>query len=594
MSTTWSEYIHITDVVDIPETENHLLGIETARYLANQLLYQRTQDPRYDNLRNGGDNNTPPSTSQWIVTALQGFLENDFQEYNARPYEDMDMSALLNLATYAYDDRVRLDARMVLDYLSAKVAVSSSDLRRAPPYRRRNEVGHYGPTITGGNFLALPLLANQDGGEVDPQTAFYALLVGNTGIFPLGEVSPSLSWEMVHAGLCDYRVPPSILDLFVNGLDRRFYQYLHHGAGNNEFADELYAGSPSYLITAGGHPTTYCYHADFSGPGQLLLDALEVLYPLIPSADLQDDVNKAENGDPNDLGSAMPTTFINSGVGSTLSNATQFGQYTTDETRSHMGVAPDFACGDDIYLADWIRVGSKAVAVGNWTFVNNGSDGSSPGFYLAIYLVDNGNGGKCGFLEAYDTWLHENAFYPPTFESFTQAVMTAHSAINLQFGNNQVNTYVTYSGDTVQFTISPLSQIILTSAMNPAPASNGSFAAGTIMNSEQGSGLVVISNPPLGTSITLDMRDMWHPVRTSETGQVEYGGQEVWVNFNYGSNVGDFGQPYRTLQAATSAFNSPYPATTFKIMSGTEHESITINKPVTLIAVGGPVTIYGR
>ena len=157
-----------------------------------------------------------------------------------------------------------------------------------------------------------------------------------------------------------------------------------------------------------------------------------------------------------------------------------------------------------------------------------------------------------------------------------------------------MNTYYTQSGDTIQFTISPDSQILSTTQLAPPPPSNGSFAAGTIINSAQGSGLVVISNPALGTSITLDLRDQSHPRRISETGEVEYGGQEVWINFNYGNNTGDFAQPYRSLQAATSAFNSPIPANTFKIVAGTEREPITINKPVRLVAVGGPVTISGH
>ena len=305
-------------------------------------------------------------------------------------------------------------------------------------------------------------------------------------------------------------------------------------------------------------------------------------------------MNKAENGDPADLGAAMPISFIPTGMGRSLSNVIQLGEYTTDESFTHMGVAPDFACGDPIYLPPEIENDPSNVQTDNWTFVNRGSDGNSPGYYLAIYRVDDGNGGKCGFLEAYDTWLHVNSFYPISFDNFVSSVLAAHPSVNLQFGNNQVNTYVTWSGDVIDFTISPLTQIVGTQALNPPPPANTSFAAGTVINSAQGSGLVVISNPSLRTSVTLDLRDMWHPVRISETGQVEYGGQEVWVNFNYGSNAGDFGQPYRTLQAATNAFDSPYPATTFKIMAGTEHESITINKPVTLTAVGGPVTIYGQ
>jgi len=587
----WSEFIHIPDVVDVAETENHMLGIETARYLANQLLYQRTQDPNYDNLRNGDPGNGLASVTDWILGNLQGFLINDFQEYNARPYQDFDMSALLNLASYAYDDRVRLGARMVLDYLSAKVAVSSSGLRRAPPFRRRNEVAYYGPTIPNSQFLATPL-DNRVNGQPDNQTCFYALLAGNTATF-YGTLVSNFSWEMVHAGLSDYRIPPSILDLFVNDSHRRFYQYLHHGAGNGEFGDELYAGSPSYLITAGGHPTGFCNRANIQAGAEVILAALSAYFGGVPEVVLELFLQNVLNGDSADLGSAMPTSFMPANA-HFLSDTIQLGEYTTDEARVHMGVAPDFACGDNIYLPDWVKNAPSQVTVGNWTFVNEGGEAGQRGFYLAIYTVDNGSGGRAGLIEAYDTWLHPMYPSAPTFAQFYQAVLAANAANTFQFGNNQLNTYVTQSGTTIQYTVSPLSQILSTSALNPAPSSNQSFAAGTIIQSDHASAVVVISNPALGTSITLDMSDVKHPRRTSETGEVDYAGEEVWVNFNYGANVGDFAQPYRTLAAAAATFNTPTPAKTIKIVSGVEHESITISQPVKLIAVGGPVTIYGQ
>ena len=589
----WSEFIHIPDILDVAETENHLLGIETARYLANQLLYQRTQDPKYDNLRNGDAGNGVVTVTDWILAALQGYMINDFQEYNARPYEDMDMSALLNLATYAYDDRVRLGARMVLDYLSAKVAVSRSDLRRAAPFRRRNEPEHYGPTLPGSGFLGSPLDDYVGGFEPDPQTGFYALLAGNTATFG-GSVVGNFNWEMVHAGLCDYRIPAPVLDLFVNNSHRRFYQYLQHGAGNGEFGNELYAGSPSYLITAGGRPTSFCYRADIQVGGQAILAALSGAFAGVPGVALELFAQNALNGDSADLGAAMPTSFMPTGLGHSMADMIQFGGYTTDESQIHMGVAPDFACGDDLYLPPWIANDPNNVTVGNWTFVNKGGAAGQPGFYLAIYAVDNGNGGKAGFLEAFDTWLHPTFSSPPSFTDFREAVLAANASNNLLLGYNQVSTYGTRSGTTIQFTVSPTSQILFTTALDPAPPSNDSFGAGTVIQSDHASGLIVLSNPYLGTSITLDMRDMRHPRRTSETGEVDYAGEEVWVNFNYGNNQGDFAQPYRSLAAAAATFNTPTPAKTVKLMSGAEHEPITLSHPVQLIAVGGPVTIYGQ
>jgi hypothetical protein len=61
---------------------------------------------------------------------LRNYLRDDFAEYNAKPYQSETRYALLNLCSYAYDAEVRLGARMVLDYISAHIAVSSNDLRR--------------------------------------------------------------------------------------------------------------------------------------------------------------------------------------------------------------------------------------------------------------------------------------------------------------------------------------------------------------------------------------------------------------------------------------------------------------------------------
>jgi hypothetical protein len=122
---------------DIGETENHILTIHTARYLTNQLFYQRYYYADCDNRRNSSDD--APSCTELMLGLLRNILSDDFSEYNAKPYQDETRTALLNLCTYAYDHEVRLAARMVLDYVSAHIAVSSNDLRRMVPFRRRNE-----------------------------------------------------------------------------------------------------------------------------------------------------------------------------------------------------------------------------------------------------------------------------------------------------------------------------------------------------------------------------------------------------------------------------------------------------------------------
>ena len=124
--------------IDIGETENHILMILTARYLTNQLLYQRDGHQDHDNRRNGDDS---PSCYSLLLSQLRNIMIGGFSEYNAKNYQSETRWALLNLCTYAYDHEVRLGARLVLDYISAHIAVSSNNLRRLVPFRRRLDDG---------------------------------------------------------------------------------------------------------------------------------------------------------------------------------------------------------------------------------------------------------------------------------------------------------------------------------------------------------------------------------------------------------------------------------------------------------------------
>jgi hypothetical protein len=565
--------VNIDGSITIPETENHRVMIQAAKYLANQLWFQQTHDHgNYDNNRNGNGGGNPPMVDV-ILGTLRNYLTADFVEYNARPYQEYTMTALLNLASYAYDDRVKLAARMVLDYISAKVAVSSNDLRRSTPFRRRNEAEQWGPSYSDGS-LGTGLVFDQR----EPQTPFFAQLAGNTQILRR-QPPASYRWGMVRAAVGDYRVPPAILDLFVNPAHRRFYQVFKHasGADPKQYGIELYAASPSYLISAGGNPTFYAYVADVAGITYL--------------------------GDSVDLGVALPTTFMptappfpyTSDGGITLVNIVQLGQLTTgvDSTTVHFGVAPDFACGDTTYLpAVYADISSKIVTEPHWTFIDRSSDSSHPGYFLAVYhQFDNPVGGY-GFMEAFDTWLHPGY----TFDQFinggnglTGVWTTYRSTV---FSGDGVNTYVTQLGQQIQFTMSAQSEIVATTAL-PQP-SGSIFAYGTILNSGEGSAVITISNPGLGTQITLNMNDYHHPFRISESGQVEAAGanQEVWVDFNYvgtgPTQAGDFGDPFKTLAAAVNAVAG---GGTIKIVPGSKIEPMIITKPMTLVSFPGSAVL---
>src|SRR5262249_23658871 len=143
----------------VPETENHVLLIESARYLTNQLRFTTTHRRKYDNRANG--------MNTWMLRHLRQFAQHDFLEYNARPYQRYAIDALLNLYDLSTNARVKTAAQDILDYTTTKFAVSSNRLRRVGPFRRRNDGGQL--DADHGNLY--------DGGA-DPQTALFELWAG--------------------------------------------------------------------------------------------------------------------------------------------------------------------------------------------------------------------------------------------------------------------------------------------------------------------------------------------------------------------------------------------------------------------------------
>jgi hypothetical protein len=555
---------------DIPETENHVLMIGTARYLTNQLLYQRNPDPNCDNRRNG--------CRDQLLGLLRNYLRDDFAEYNAKNYQEETRHALLNLCSYAYDAEVKLGARMVLDYVAAHVAVSSSDLRRMVPFRRRNEnnpaTGEYNVNQMADQpgVMDFSLL---DANGADPMSGHFALLAGNTRAyeFPNNRIwppnpGPARPWpwaitnnfnaEMTLEAISDYRLPPSVHDLFVNDLHRRFYQRLHRipmldepGQQRNCDNFEIYAGSPSYLITAGGEPATWVIPGKNGQGYQDQNKGVALPISFLPTAR-----SAGPAVDPND----------STGVIQLLQFSEQPILDSNGGTKNY-GVAPDFACGFKIYLPPWTAPEIPVDQDGLF-FLNRGSHpGELAGFYLAI-LKQNG----FAILEAFDTWLHPEV----SFDTFRAQVVAKNPALTLKSG--QPNFWTTYFGNRINFVIwnSQMDNYTFGSKIisiaygqgNPndtlAAAGNVDdhqpFLTGTVMQSPQ-DGIVAVTNTFLGSRLTLDWSNPAHLVRTDENGNVEQAGvnsnnqpYDVWVDFTWnGTPEGDFFHPFVSVPAALAA-----------------------------------------
>jgi hypothetical protein len=388
--------------VNIGETENHILMILTVRYLTNQLLYQRDHDVSHDNRRNG-DSESGPHCTELLLSLLRDILRDDFSEYNAKPYQQETRLALLNLCSYAYDHEVRLAARMVLDYISAHIAVSSNDLRRMVPFRRRNETGYGRVAQLPGGFMDVGLLDWFIGADQMPE--HFAMQTGNTRAYETPnyrlkeDKEEARRWEWAIAcngenatmeALSDYRLPPSIHDLFVHDLHRRFFQRLHRTpqpdvelTRRNCDNMEIYAGSPSYLITAGGCPATWAIDPRVLGrpvgsenDQQIGVAVTTSFMPTGQSAGVNTQNNASDliqfssfsdrfsedisaagavsSGVAGFVAGMAEAGIVGGVIGSIGGALASAGSEVGSAGVANYGVAPDFACGHTVHLPGWV------------------------------------------------------------------------------------------------------------------------------------------------------------------------------------------------------------------------------------------------
>ena len=238
--------------LDTPETENHLLMIESSRYLNNQLKHDETPDPKFDNKANG--------LQAWLLGFMQTFLRHDFLEFNSRPYQRLALHPMLNLHEFARDPAMKRAAQMVLDYVMMKFALSSSRGRRVPPFRRLQHRINHQANIR--NYLYSE--------QADQVEGFFQAYTGQLG----GDGKParfpdSLADNGLLSGLAPYRPPPAAYILAMRQDNPPSLHRFYHGARpmlpEGEQADpglEIYNHSPSFLISAGGSFLNSGYGSD--------------------------------------------------------------------------------------------------------------------------------------------------------------------------------------------------------------------------------------------------------------------------------------------------------------------------------------------
>jgi len=203
------------------DTENHVLMIESTRFLKNQWLYHNVEaDPTYNNQRNG--------LEEWLVGYLNHIRVNGFYEFNSVPYQGYALHPLLNLEAFAKGP-VRDFARAILDDLSWRYALGSCNLRQVAPFRRQfSRAGRSDLELSRMTPLVRLWTAPPDGPPREVPT--------------YGDQHASVVAPLA------YRPPEETREWIERARDTYFARIGHGLSGS----PELHSGGPGYLLSAGG------------------------------------------------------------------------------------------------------------------------------------------------------------------------------------------------------------------------------------------------------------------------------------------------------------------------------------------------------
>jgi hypothetical protein len=470
-----------------PETENHVLMIESCRYLVNQLQFARTGSAAYNSLDEG--------LTDWLLGFLHTIAKHDFLEFNSRSYHRLVIHALLNLYEFSTDHAVKVGAWNLLDYAAVKFAVSSSRHRHLGPFRRRKE-----------NLNRVDAVNELYSNAGNPQTGFFLAYLGflepagNPGAwFPDGWVA-----EALIAGLSSYR-PPAAAYILAATTQPPAQHIFYHGNRprqlEGEDADgglEIYYKSPSFLLTAGGMFLN-------SGSGS-------------------DNVVEEFTGT-NGVAIAQALTLMPARAHVTFADLVRFERYSI-ERAVNTGVYRGFACGANL------RIPGTPPGESGWAFV----DHTALGYYIAAYRTPPSNPEQliepldnlgCFYAlelrEAADGKLVEPPAPPMPFETFKRLTMERNQLPErLTYGASYV--FHTADGHSFTFRLWPFGEkykarvLFMDGQELPEDLTRQPLADGPYLRAPNGhDGIVEIRHPGCDIPLILDFHNPVHPRRTDNT-----------------------------------------------------------------------------
>lgn len=514
----------------IEETENHLLMQNSARYLKNKLMMaelgRQGHREEFDDLAELNE-----TVREWLLDDMARIVEDDFLEYNSKPYARLSHFALLNLIDFACDfhwdyalaaqtqntgepcdakDRAVVDAAAaVLDLSAAKAAVGSLDGRRMIPFRRKAEVNKHFYNIDGNPFEARRI--TELVGGADTMVAAMQIWTGQMRFTETGTVGPDTFGQLVFYSSSRYRPDPLILGIAVDKKTPRWQQYDHHG-------HEAYSSGPGWLITAGGNS---------EGPANGLELPLFTIYSIpVPGRDDQ-------------RGVGVPTTLMTdaardiSDPGRRFSRIPDFLRFegnveNWDGNRVSYSdnncVTRAFACGLRPRTPTYFDAGNCATTISDRFIAIDSTRcpaiglpaDPSLGLYIAFYDHDPGHDPE---HDSDQDWGFFEVAQRDRFGSIDDFIATVRDRNRDHLGEwgDQVAddevTYVTIDGQTLQFT--PEDEDF-----------SADHRACGIVNHEDGPRFTISDVPaeqsgkcrPVGRNIVIDLDDARNPVREAKDG----------------------------------------------------------------------------
>lgn len=492
----------------------HLLMQNSSRYLKNKLmmaeLSQQGHREEFDVIAELNE-----ELRIWLLKRMQRIAEEDFVEYNSKPYGRLSHFSLLNLIDYACDihwnyelaaqmqqadtscdekDRAIVTAAAaVLDLSAAKASVGSLGARRLIPYRRlavENKKYYDGRPLT------------EMGQGADTMIGALQVWTGQLRFAPFGNARPDTFGQLVFYSTSRYRPDAMILSMAVDKSTPRQQQYRHG-------TREAYVSGDGWLITAGGTDERAAQGLTFPG---------FTLYALSPR---------------DDRGVGVPTTLMTDAVVDETVEQRRFsrvqdflrfdgkdvgfGSDNGNEMKSYSNnncIAGAFACGlrprkpagfDDAACAK--PIGEKFVAIDSTLCPAIGAPADpARGIYIAFY----DHGGEWGFFEV----AQRTAF--ASIDDFIARVRDRNSAHMSGWASKSADdeiTYVTTDNRTLEFT--------------PEDEDFGADRRACGVVNSQDDSRFTISNVPasqaagcaaVGRRIRINLEDEENPVRQAEDG----------------------------------------------------------------------------